>query len=61
MAREPTFEWDDAKDHANRLKHGVSFAQARRPSSIRAASSPRIWTIAALSRATSASAWLGLA
>jgi uncharacterized DUF497 family protein len=29
MAREPTFEWDDAKDRANRLKHGVSFAQAQ--------------------------------
>ena len=29
MAREPTFEWDDAKDSANRLKHGVSFAQAQ--------------------------------
>jgi uncharacterized protein len=29
MAREPSFEWDDAKDRANRLKHGVSFAQAQ--------------------------------
>jgi uncharacterized DUF497 family protein len=29
MAREPSFEWDDAKDRGNRLKHGVSFAQAQ--------------------------------
>jgi uncharacterized protein len=29
MAREPSFEWDDAKDRANRLKHGVSFAEAQ--------------------------------
>jgi uncharacterized DUF497 family protein len=29
MAREPSFEWDDAKDRSNRLKHGVSFAQAQ--------------------------------
>ena len=29
MATEPTFEWDDAKDEANRLKHGVSFALAQ--------------------------------
>jgi uncharacterized DUF497 family protein len=29
MVREPSFEWDDAKDRANRLKHGVSFAQAQ--------------------------------
>ena len=29
MAREPSFEWDDAKDRANCLKHGVSFAQAQ--------------------------------
>ena len=29
MAREPSFEWDDAKDRANRLKHGVSFVQAQ--------------------------------
>jgi uncharacterized DUF497 family protein len=29
MAREPSFEWDDSKDRANRLKHGVSFAQAQ--------------------------------
>ena len=27
MVRE-TFEWDPAKDAANRLKHGVSFAEA---------------------------------
>ena len=26
---EPTFEWDDAKDRANREKHGVSFALAQ--------------------------------
>ena len=25
-----SFEWDDAKDRANRLKHGVSFALAQR-------------------------------
>ena len=24
------FEWDDAKDRSNQLKHGVSFAEARR-------------------------------
>jgi uncharacterized DUF497 family protein len=29
MARERSFEWDDAMDRANRLKHGVSFAQAQ--------------------------------
>jgi uncharacterized DUF497 family protein len=29
MAREPSFEWDDAKDRANRLKHGVAFVQAQ--------------------------------
>ena len=29
MAREQSFEWDDAKDRANCLKHGVSFAQAQ--------------------------------
>jgi uncharacterized DUF497 family protein len=29
MPREPSFEWDDAKDRANRLKHGVSFAQSQ--------------------------------
>ena len=26
---ESSFEWDDAKDRINRLKHGVSFAQAQ--------------------------------
>jgi uncharacterized DUF497 family protein len=26
---ESTFEWDEAKDRANRLKHGVSFAEAQ--------------------------------
>jgi predicted DNA binding CopG/RHH family protein len=29
MARKPDFEWDDAKDRANRVKHGVSFAVAQ--------------------------------
>jgi hypothetical protein len=29
MPRKPRFEWDDAKDRANRLKHGVAFAQAQ--------------------------------
>lgn len=29
MAREPSFEWNDAKDRSNRLKHGVSFAEAQ--------------------------------
>ena len=29
MPREPSFEWDDAKDRANRLKHGVAFAEAQ--------------------------------
>jgi hypothetical protein len=29
MPGESSFEWDDAKDRANRLKHGVSFAQAQ--------------------------------
>lgn len=29
MADEPSFEWDDAKDRADRLKHGVSFATAQ--------------------------------
>jgi uncharacterized DUF497 family protein len=29
MAREPSFEWDDAKDRANRAKHGVSFKLAQ--------------------------------
>jgi hypothetical protein len=26
---EPTFEWDDAKDRANRTKHGVAFEHAQ--------------------------------
>lgn len=30
MSGEPSFEWDAAKDRANRTKHGVSFAQAQR-------------------------------
>jgi uncharacterized protein len=29
MPVEPSFEWDDAKDRANRLKHGVAFAEAQ--------------------------------
>jgi uncharacterized DUF497 family protein len=29
MAGEPSFEWDDAKDRSNRVKHGVSFAAAQ--------------------------------
>lgn len=30
MAGATSFEWDVAKDHRNRLKHGVSFALAQR-------------------------------
>jgi uncharacterized protein len=26
---EPSFEWDNAKDRANQLKHGVAFAEAQ--------------------------------
>ncbi len=29
MARDPSFEWGVAKDRGNRLKHGVSFAEAQ--------------------------------
>jgi uncharacterized DUF497 family protein len=29
MAGEPSFEWDAAKDHANRTKHRVSFDRAQ--------------------------------
>jgi len=29
MVREPSFEWDDAKDRANRVKHNVSFGLAQ--------------------------------
>jgi uncharacterized DUF497 family protein len=29
MPREPNFEWDDAKNRANRVKHGVSFTAAQ--------------------------------
>jgi len=29
MAGEPSFEWDAAKDRANRTKHGVSFDRAQ--------------------------------
>jgi uncharacterized DUF497 family protein len=27
--REPSFEWDDAKDRLNRAKHGVAFVHAQ--------------------------------
>ena len=29
MPDEPSFEWNSAKDRANRIKHGVSFAEAQ--------------------------------
>jgi uncharacterized protein len=29
MANASSFEWDDAKDRANRIKHGVSFRDAQ--------------------------------
>jgi uncharacterized DUF497 family protein len=29
MPDAPSFEWDDAKDHANRAKHGVGFVEAQ--------------------------------
>jgi uncharacterized protein len=29
MSQEPSFEWDDAKDRINRVKHGVSFVLAQ--------------------------------
>jgi uncharacterized DUF497 family protein len=29
MVRKLSFEWDDAKDRANRAKHGVSFRMAQ--------------------------------
>ena len=29
MPRDPTFEWDDAKDRLNQAKHGVPFALAQ--------------------------------
>jgi len=29
MQRQPSFEWDDAKDRINRTKHGVSFLEAQ--------------------------------
>jgi uncharacterized DUF497 family protein len=29
MPAEPSFEWDEAKDRANRAKHGVAFAVAQ--------------------------------
>jgi hypothetical protein len=56
---EPSFEWDSAKDRANRAKHGVSFrtAQAAFFDPRRAASLPKIWTTAVRSGATSVSAW----
>jgi uncharacterized DUF497 family protein len=30
MADAPSFEWDETKDCSNRLKHGVSFAEAQK-------------------------------
>jgi uncharacterized DUF497 family protein len=29
MKRQPSFEWDNAKDRANRAKHGVAFTEAQ--------------------------------
>ncbi|MEJ0077509.1 MAG: BrnT family toxin [Alphaproteobacteria bacterium] len=29
MSDAPSFEWDEAKDRANRIKHGVSFSEAQ--------------------------------
>lgn len=29
MPSGPSFEWDDAKDRANRAKHGVTFSEAQ--------------------------------
>jgi hypothetical protein len=29
MARQPRFEWDETKDRANRIKHGISFSEAQ--------------------------------
>jgi uncharacterized DUF497 family protein len=29
MADSPSFEWDAAKNRANRIKHGVSFSEAQ--------------------------------
>jgi len=29
MPREPSFEWNAAKDRANRAKHGVAFSEAQ--------------------------------
>jgi uncharacterized DUF497 family protein len=29
MQDRPSFEWDEAKERANRAKHGVSFAEAQ--------------------------------
>jgi hypothetical protein len=29
MPSDPTFEWDDTKDRANRVKHGVPFVLAQ--------------------------------
>jgi uncharacterized DUF497 family protein len=56
MAREPSFEWDDAKDRANRAKHGVTFRLAQTAFLDRAVLLPKIWSIAAPSGVTSASA-----
>lgn len=27
--KQPDFEWDEAKDHTNRVKHGVGFEEAQ--------------------------------
>jgi uncharacterized protein len=29
MAGDPSFEWDDAKDRVNRVRHGVAFSLAQ--------------------------------
>ena len=29
MRSRPSFEWDDAKDRVNRVKHGVAFSDAQ--------------------------------
>jgi uncharacterized DUF497 family protein len=29
MKRQPSFEWDSAKDRSNRAKHGVAFTEAQ--------------------------------
>ena len=52
---EPTFEWDEAKDCSNQIKHGVSFETAQQAFSIHAESSWRISAMATASSVTSAS------